>query len=525
MKKRNELLFLLCSFILVNCFCVTVTFSQGLINNGAYIVNSGAYIVVTGATGNFTNQDAGGFVGKVENTGVIQIAGDWTNNSVQNVFTANTGTVEMNGAAQNFGGTTTTWFNNLALLGSGNKTLNIAELTGGGYPAPAGVLSLNDRPMLLNTNQLTVTNPLTTAITRTTGYIVSEMNSGSNTAIIQWNAGGNNGSYLFPFGTTTAPNYIPLTITKTAGNANILASTRMTTTTNNSPWETSVTQMWSQTIPGPGEVPVVVDRWWDINSTAGFTGAVSFTYRGVENTTTYAPSGTFAAQNWIGTSWNVPTGAGPGVLAGTAVVTIPAQALGSASPWVLSNIDAPLPVELLYFSAKLKGKTVFLNWSTATEFNNSYFEVQRSKDNESFEVIDIINGYGNSSVVRSYDSKDEKPYEGISYYRLRQVDYDGRYSYSETVPVQLNSINDFDFVFASPTPTMEEVIIGFDYNNESSVEVNISDAVGKTISSQMLYPKQGFNRMNINIPRVTSGIYFITLANSAFTTSKKIFVN
>jgi hypothetical protein len=91
--------------------------------------------------------------------------------------------------------------------------------------------------------------------------------------------------------------------------------------------------------------------------------------------------------------------------------------------------------------------------------------------------------------------------------------------------VQLNSLNDFDFVFASPTQSKEEVVIGFDCNNESSVEVNISDAVGKTISSQMLYPKHGFNRMNINIPPVTAGIYFITLANSAFTSSKKIFVN
>jgi len=525
MKKRNKLLFLFCSFILVNSFWHTNAFSQGLINNGAYIVNSGAYIIVTGATGNFTNQDAGGFIGRVNNTGVIQVAGDWTNNSTQNVFTANTGTVEMNGAAQNFGGTTTTWFNNLTLLGTGNKTLNIDELTGGGYVAPAGVLSLNDRPLLLNTNQLTVTNPLTTAITRTTGYIISEMNSGSNTAIVQWNVGGTNGAYLFPFGTATAPNYIPLTITKTAGNTNILASTRMTTTTNNSPWETSVTQMWSQTIPGAGEVPVVVDRWWDINSTAGFTGAVSFTYRGIENTTTYAPSGTFAAQNWVGTSWNVPTGAGPGVLAGTAVVTIPAQALGSTSPWVLSNIDAPLPVELLYFSAKLKNRTVFLDWSTATETNNSFFEVQRSKDNESFEVIDVVNGYGNSSVVRSYKSKDEKPYEGISYYRLRQVDFDGRFSYSETVTVQLSSMNDFNFVFASPTQTTEEVVIGFDCSNEGAVDVNITDAVGKTISRQTLYSKQGFNRMSINMPPVTAGVYFITLANSEFTSSKKVFVN
>jgi hypothetical protein len=501
--------------------------SQGMINNGAYIVNNGAYLIVSGFTGHYLNQDAGASIGKIQNTGVMQVGGNWTNNSTQNVFTANTGTVEMNGSSQIFGGTTTTWFNNLTLLGTGNKTLNRDELVGGGYvaPPPAGVLALNDRPMVLTTRKVTVTNPLTTAITRTTGYIISEMNAGNNTAIVQWNVGANNGVYLFPFGIATAPNYIPLTITKTAGNTNILASTRMTTTTNNTPWQISVTQMWSQTIPGPGEIPVVIDRWWDIKSTPGFTGAVSFTYRGVENTTTFAPSGTFAAQNWIGTNWNTPVGAGPGVLAGTAVVSIPAQALGSASPWVLSNISAPLPVELLYFSAKMKSRKVFLDWSTASEINNSFFEVQRSRDNESFEVIDVVNGSGNSTTVKSYKSIDEKPYDGISYYRLRQVDFDGKYAYSETVSVSLNLDNSFNFVFASPAQSTEGVTIGYDAGSQEPVTVNITDALGNAVTNKIIYPDLGFNKTTIEMPDMSSGIYFITLTNSTFTSSKKFFVN
>src|SRR6187401_1722484 len=168
--KRSLKLF--ATYFAAVAFFLPDAYSQGLINNGAYIVNNGAYLIVSGFTGHFTNQDAGASIGKVENTGVMQVAGNWTNNSAQNVFTANTGTVEMNGSSQIFGGTTTTWFNNLTLLGTGNKTLNRDELVGGGYALPAGVLSLNDRPMVLTTRKVTVTNPLTTAITRTTGYIV-----------------------------------------------------------------------------------------------------------------------------------------------------------------------------------------------------------------------------------------------------------------------------------------------------------------------------------------------------------------
>lgn len=514
------------SLIAAVAFFSLTTFSQGLINNGAYIVNNGAYLIVTGATGHFTNQDAGASIGKVDNTGVIQVTGNWTNNSAQNVFTANTGTVELNGSSQILGGTTITWFNNLTLLGTGNKSLNRDELVGGGYASPAGVLALNDRPLLLNIRKLTVTNPLNTAITRTTGYIISEMNAGNNTAIVQWNAGATNAAYVFPFGTATAPNYIPLTITKTAGNTNILASTRMTTTTNNTPWQISVTQMWSQTIPGAGEVPVVIDRWWDIKSTPSFTGAVSFTYRGVENTTTYAPTGTFAAQNWIGTSWNTPVGSGPGVLAGTAVVSIPAQTLGTATPWVLSNLSAPLPVELLYFTAKRKDSKVMLDWSTASEINNAFFEVQRSSNNEVFETINIVNGAGNSTTVISYHDEDLKPFEGTSYYRLRQVDYDGKSEYSQTVAVKFDEgKNPFSLVYASAGESKNDVVIGYESNATTPLEVTITDAFGKCISKSVLHPEEGFNKNEIRVPELAGGIYLISLTNDAYTATKKFFIN
>ncbi|MEO8088265.1 MAG: T9SS type A sorting domain-containing protein [Bacteroidota bacterium] len=526
MKKGKYIRALFYALIILSAIKMSPAYSQGMINNGAYIVNSGAYIVVTGATGNYTNQDAGASIGRVNNTGFIQVAGNWTNNSVQNVFTANTGTVEMNGTNQVFGGSTVTWFNNLTLLGTGNKTLNQDELAGGGYATPAGILALNDRPLVLLTSKMTVNNPLNAAITRTTGYIVSEMNAGTNTAILQWNVGATNAAYVFPFGTLTAPAlYIPLTITKSAGNTNILASTRMTSGSNNTPWESSVSQMYSMTIPGAGEVPVVIDRWWDINSTSGFTGGVDFTYRGVENTTTYAPSGTFAAQNWIGTSWNPPVGAGPGVAAGTAVVTIPAQGLGSTTPWVLSNLSAPLPVELLYFAAKKKEKSVLLDWSTSSEINNAYFEIQRSKDNENFETIDVREGAGNSTSVLIYNDVDVHPYEGLSFYRLKQVDYDGKFSFSPSVAVRFENADAFNFVFASSGEKKGAAVIGYESNSAEELSVRISDVRGKQVSNIVIYPSLGFNKSEITFPELSAGIYLITLTNSSVVSTKKLFIN
>jgi hypothetical protein len=509
---------------LLLAFIPLAVFSQGLINHGAYITNSAAYIYIAGGSGlgNFTNQDNGAFIGKVNNTGFIDVTGNWINNSSLNVFTANSGTVEMLGTAQNLGGTTTTWFNNLSLLGSGTKTMQINEIVGGGYASPAGVLALNDRPLALNTYKLTVNNPANTAITRTSGYIISETNAANNTSIIQWNVGALNAAYVFPFGIATSPNYIPLTITKSAGTANILASTRRTTTTDNQPWQTLVTQMWSQVIPGNGEVPVVIDRWWDINATASFTGSVSFTYRGVENTTTYSPTGNFSAQNWAG-YWTTPVGTGPGVLSGTAVVTIPSQTLGSSTPWVLSNLQAPLPIELLYFHARMQNNNVHLDWSTASEINNDYFEVQRSKDNVSFETIDVIKGAGNSTTELTYTGIDKNPFAGVSYYRLRQIDFDGKYSFSQTVAVRMNAAKNFDLLYASASAG--RVTVGFVSELSDAFRVRIIDVLGNEISNTTVHPSVGFNRIEIPSPLVTGAIYYLTISQSEFTESKKLFIN
>jgi hypothetical protein len=94
----------------------------------------------------------------------------------------------------------------------------------------------------------------------------------------------------------------------------------------------------------------------------------------------------------------------------------------------------PLPIELLYFEAQpyyeSSANKVLLIWETATEINNDYFTIERSKDAIHFDELCKIKGAGNSYHNISYQFIDENPYEGISYYRLKQTDYDGRFKYS-----------------------------------------------------------------------------------------------
>ena len=348
------------------------------------MLSPGAFIYINGGsgTGNFLNQDAGAFTGTIENQGSMDLTGDWTNLSAGAVFNASLGTVRLLGSNQFIQGTASTYFNNLTLLGSGTKTLNIPTLTGGGFAVPAGVLDLTTLPLDLNGYKLTVSNPAVTAITNTTGYIISETPAAINPSIVQWNMGANNGIYIYPFGVSGTQ--IPFSLNKSAGTGDVSVSTRATATTNNASWQASVTNMYSTVVGGPGEIPVVIDRWWDVDPSAPVTAMMSFTYRGIENTTTYNPSGTFSAQNWNGLQWLPPVGGGPGVLAGTASVTTPFQVL-TTTPWVLSNIEAPLPVELLSFTASCNGdQKTALKWTTASEKNNNYFTLEKSHDGNTY---------------------------------------------------------------------------------------------------------------------------------------------
>lgn len=100
--------------------------------------------------------------------------------------------------------------------------------------------------------------------------------------------------------------------------------------------------------------------------------------------------------------------------------------------------DASLPVEMLYFEGVEDRGVVDLDWATSTEIDNDYFEVQRSQDGRDWDVIGIVTGAGSTVEQQDYDFRDFKPYVGSSYYRLRQVDFDGQFEYTEIVLVTVN---------------------------------------------------------------------------------------
>lgn len=167
----------------------------------------------------------------------------------------------------------------------------------------------------------------------------------------------------------------------------------------------------------------------------------------------------------------------------------------------------PLPVELTLFDAHLSGNQVDLVWETATELNNDFFEVQRSIDGNNFETIEIISGAGTTKETQNYRTVDYQPLAGTSYYRLRQVDFNGDYEFSKVVTVNNNGqVN----VSLYPNPTSKEEVYvrvsSFNYN--SPIHIAIWDMKGVSHYSGILTLEQLQKPLSIS-SNMLSGIYIV----------------
>lgn len=498
------------------------TFAQGLLNNGATIVvNTNTMVIVKGGAGHITNQDAGASSGRLENNGTISLTGNWINNSALQAFPSSSGTVILDGASQTIGGLTSTWFNNLTLNGSGIKSLQVATLVGGGYSVPSGILNLNNLPLDLNQFTLTVNNPLPSAISRTTGYIVSETNVATNPSILKWNMMANTGAYVYPFGVNGT--YLPLTITKnSAALGQIAVSTRATISNDNTPFASGVSNLYSATYGGSGAIPVVIDRWWNITSISPLTADLSFTYRGSENTTTYMPTGTFGAQRWS-SSWLAPAGSGTGVTTGTGVVNATGQPItATAGDWVLSNTSAPLPIELISFEAICQEKKgVKISWSTASEINVDRFEVEISEDGIHYFHLGSVQAAGNSNSIRNYEFN-AGTVSVTTFYKLREIDIDG----FETTfsPAMVNKCNGS----TSTEPSLYADGSGIKINafSDGSVPCRVIfyDLAGRLISNKIYPLQEGMNQLVIFEGTIVAGIYMAKIEQDGKIYGKKIII-
>ncbi|MFK7946158.1 MAG: lamin tail domain-containing protein [Saprospiraceae bacterium] len=184
--------------------------------------------------------------------------------------------------------------------------------------------------------------------------------------------------------------------------------------------------------------------------------------------------------------------------------------------WTINNdyniadiqaLSAALPVELLHFNAKPQNQTTILTWSTASEENNAYFDVQRSTDGINFETIGQVEGAGTTYDVQEYSFIDESPVNGLNYYRLHQVDFDGQFENHKVVSVMMNGEQNNVQVY--PNPTRGELNIVLPTIGEN--EIQIFDITGKMVHS---FNTADEGMTTVNVTDLTNGQYIIKIRNA-----------
>ena len=181
-----------------------------------------------------------------------------------------------------------------------------------------------------------------------------------------------------------------------------------------------------------------------------------------------------------------------------------------------SGAEVPLPVHLMVFDAKDQGNKVDVSWVTASEFNSDYFIVLRSKDGIDFEKIGQVNAAGASSILKEYSLVDTEPYSGNSYYRLKQVDYDGKFTLSKIVSVSFKNEHG---IAVYPNPANDEFNVSVKTNRGDKVLIVLRDMLGNEFYSKVIIASN-VNETIVVHPssKIPSGIYLVmvSLRNNIF---------
>jgi hypothetical protein len=392
-------------------------------------------------------------------------------------------------------------------------------------------LVLNSNPYLVIANNayLVIDNPNTNAITELptlgNGNIITE----SEFNMVKWNIATNTGTYRVPF-TKNVANQIPFEMTlNTAGigSGTILFSTYPGPTWDNQTYMPSDVTNMSSVIGGPNNSANVIDRFWIIDAQSYSTkpaASFAFTYLDAEhsavgNTIIESELG---AQRWSGTTWDayIPQGS---INTSTNVVSaVPVANADFFRSWTLSTTSSPLPIELLHFTAKCNNSFVKIEWVTASEINNNYFALEKSNDGINYYAIATMAGAGNSTNMLNYTYNDKVLDNQISYYRLKQTDYNGiTKTYN---PISVNCNYGINNILAFNNQ-MGNLIVAISDNTKNNYKATIYNSLGSLVANKAIVSENGKTNTAFDISTLSVGVYFITIENGEKIYTQKFYVN
>lgn len=180
---------------------------------------------------------------------------------------------------------------------------------------------------------------------------------------------------------------------------------------------------------------------------------------------------------------------------------------------------ASLAISLISFTLMPgDNKTVLIEWQTASEINNAFFTIERSQNAIDWEVIRHVSGAGNSNTLLHYSIIDNSPYLGISYYRLKQTDFDGKYEYYDIKSMKID-ITESNNVQIYPNPTYN--VINVNGNSEELSEIRIVNALGQEVTNLISITNKNDSTLLIDLSKLSQGIYYVKTKTTANIMYKK----
>jgi hypothetical protein len=467
-----------------------------------FIDSSTAYSMLNGP---LSASGVGLYAGTLDdggNTITINGAGGWTNSGGTFITSGITSFNSGSGSAQAIGGNTPTSFYYLQINNAGNVTLNLNP------EAPTVVtnfLDLTTGNLITNaSNILKMSNGATVVNGSASSYVDGPMTKTGDRP------------FVFPVGNGGKYGQVGI-----AGMS--AASSEVTAQYFYNPYSTFTKDTELAQVSKVEYWTVVSDD--AIQPQLLWTDASSSDIRQCTNLTIAQYNGS----KWINVSSGVDGGsvcAGSGSGSISADVSTPASGAFTFGSLRASGGEA-LPVTLLSFNAVPNSEVVLTNWQTASEVNNNYFTVERSADGIEFLSIGTVKGAGNSASLRSYKWTDENPLPGVSYYRLRQTDFDGNTTLSPMVSVDMtvNTLLNSSAFTLYPNPASDQVSVNL-INPSAGTSINIYNLLGNLAYSTS-YTGNNSGEKLINIATsgiLPSGIYTVSVGTDLNVTSQKLVV-
>ncbi|MBS1646142.1 MAG: T9SS type A sorting domain-containing protein [Bacteroidetes bacterium] len=256
-----------------------------------------------------------------------------------------------------------------------------------------------------------------------------------------------------------------------------------------------------------------------------FFGPNDYVYQGANLTVVKT---TTVAAKWIDIGGTCALGNFSTPQSGNVTSTSSPSTFNSFSLFTLGSKYAgwnPLPIELLTFTATPAGNNVNVTWSTATEVNNNYFTVEHSADGVHFEFVAQVKGAGNSTTTKSYNTVDTNPYQGTSYYRLTQTDYNGDFKtfpiVSVTMPVKTQQI----LVYPNPSSNNSNVMVELQGYKDVNTSIKVYSGLGVELLSKNITPSAAIGYCNLNeMSTLPKGVYYINVISGDKNTNIKVVI-